>query len=83
MQRHNANQPAELSGMGKGEPQSDDKLATCRRLLAQRYGGDANLLTGGTMAGLQDQKKPMYRRPYVLAERCNGKLAEKAFDLLQ
>jgi hypothetical protein len=54
------------------------------KLLAQRYGGDPNSADWhhyGRLAGFTNQK-PIYRRPYVLAERCNGKLADNAAELL-
>lgn len=63
----------------------DPKLATqVAKILAQQYGGDPNSADWhhyGRLAGFTNQK-PMYRRPYVLAERCNGTLAKQATDLL-
>lgn len=65
--------------------QLDTKLATqVAKLLAERYGGDANSADWrhyGRLAGFTN-RKPIYRSPYVLAERCNGKLAERATELL-
>lgn len=63
----------------------DPKIATqVAKLLAERYGGDPNSADWrhyGRLAGFTN-RKPVYRRPYVLAERCNGKLADNALQLL-
>lgn len=63
----------------------DTKAATqVAKLLADRYGGDPNSADWrhyGRLAGFTNQK-PIYCRPYVLAERCNGKAADKASELL-
>lgn len=63
----------------------DPKLATqVAKILAQRYGGDPNSADWrhyGRLAGFTN-RKPIYKSPYVLAERCNGKLAETASELL-
>nr|WP_317112535.1 DNA-primase RepB domain-containing protein [Chroococcidiopsis sp. SAG 2025] len=63
----------------------DPDLATqAAKLLAERYGGDTNSADWrhyGRLAGFTN-RKPEYRCPYVLAERCNGKDAPQATDIL-
>lgn len=63
----------------------DPKIATqVAKLLAERYGGDPNSADWrhyGRLAGFTN-RKPIYNRPYVLAEQCNGKLADSALHLL-
>jgi hypothetical protein len=65
--------------------QLDTKLATqVAKLLAERYGGDANSADWrhyGRLAGFTN-RKPIYHRPYVLAERCNGTIVQRATELL-
>lgn len=65
--------------------QVDTKLATqVAKLLAERYGGDPNSADWrhyGRLAGFTN-RKPLYSRPYVLAERCNGATAQRATELL-
>lgn len=63
----------------------DQQLATqVARLLAERYGGDRNSADWrhyGRLAGFTNCK-PEYQRPYVLAERCNGKVATLSSKIL-
>lgn len=63
----------------------DPDLATqAAKLLSERYGGDTNSADWrhyGRLAGFTN-RKPEYRRPYVLAERCNGKEATQAANIL-
>lgn len=65
--------------------QVDTRLATqVAKLLAERYGGDPNSADWrhyGRLAGFTN-RKPLYRCPYVLAERCNGATAKRATELL-
>ena len=65
--------------------QLDPRLATqLAKLLAERYGGDPNSADWrhyGRLAGFTN-RKPLYNRPYVLTGRCNGKMAERAAELL-
>lgn len=57
---------------------------TAARILAEKYGADKNSADWrhyGRLAGFTNLK-PIYNRPYVLAERCNGKPALLAEQLL-
>jgi hypothetical protein len=67
----------------KGE--LDTELATqAAKILAEKYGADKNSADWrhyGRLAGFTNLK-PIYNRPYVLAERCNGKVADQAEALL-
>ncbi len=63
----------------------DTELATtAAKILAEKYRADKNSADWrhyGRLAGFTNLK-PIYNRPYVLAERCNGKLAPQAEALL-
>ncbi|PSB40878.1 DNA topoisomerase [Cyanosarcina cf. burmensis CCALA 770] len=63
----------------------DPDLATqAAKLLAERYGGDTNSADWrhyGRLAGFTN-RKPEYRSPYVLAERCNARDATRSADIL-
>lgn len=63
----------------------DTELATtAAKILAEKYGADKNSADWrhyGRLAGFTNLK-PIYNRPYVLAERCNGRPAPQAEQLL-
>uniref|UniRef100_UPI0009361821 DNA-primase RepB domain-containing protein n=1 Tax=Scytonema sp. HK-05 TaxID=1137095 RepID=UPI0009361821 len=54
------------------------------KILSERYSSDKNSADWrhyGRLAGFTNLK-PVYNRPYVLADRCNGKIATKAEELV-
>jgi hypothetical protein len=58
---------------------------TAAKILAEKYQADKNSADWrhyGRLAGFTNLK-PIYNRPYVLAERCNGKLAPQREQLLE
>jgi RepB DNA-primase from phage plasmid len=66
------------------EPIHDVVATAAAKILAETYGGDrasADWRHFGRLAGFTN-KKPLYNNPYVRAETCNGKQAERAGDIL-
>lgn len=61
-----------------------DTATQAAKILSERYGSDKNSADWrhyGRLAGFTNLK-PIYNRPYILADRCNRKIATKAEEII-